>query len=544
VGCGHDVENPIPHYRLIDSPRFLLVSLNIEAILQESTIYRRREKLSKMIDGLALEDVYGATIERIKAQGGDKSRLGMGALMWISYAEEPLIPEQLCYALAIELGSRDFNDGNIPSITTLVACCQGLILVDKEGSTVRLIHFTLREYLSAHAHIFSSPHSAMAEVCLTYLNSQQVKALSGAHYNDRGTFFLQYCSLYWGEHAKRDLSDKVRLLALELLLEYEGHISSVILLDPEGYYMWRGPDRYLPFSGLHCASFLGIVEIVAALIGTGRCDLNGGDYSGRSPLSWAAEKGREEVMKMLLGQEEVSPDMPDNHGQTPLYYAAQSGHGGAVEILLGREEVDPDKSTNYNLSPLSCAAENGHGEVVKMLLGRAEVNPDKPGCNGQTPLSLAAGRGHGGVVEILLEMEEVNPDRPDIYGRTPLSFAAGNLLNRGRDGSPKVVKMLLGRDEVNPESIDNLGRTPLSYSADCGYGDVIKILLGRAEVNPDRADSWGRTPLSFAAQRGHETAAMILLRRKEVNPDKPDDNGETPRMLASTHPHMTWMALL
>ena len=37
-----------------------------------------------MTDGLGLEDVYGATIERIKAQGGDKSRLGIVALTRIS----------------------------------------------------------------------------------------------------------------------------------------------------------------------------------------------------------------------------------------------------------------------------------------------------------------------------------------------------------------------------------------------------------------------------------------------------------------------------
>ena len=64
--------------------RFLLVSLNIDAILHESTISRRREKLSKVTNGLELGDVYGATIERIKAQDGDKSRLRVAALMWVS----------------------------------------------------------------------------------------------------------------------------------------------------------------------------------------------------------------------------------------------------------------------------------------------------------------------------------------------------------------------------------------------------------------------------------------------------------------------------
>ena len=150
-----------------------------------------------MTDGLGLGDAYSATIERIKMQDGDKSRLGMEALMWISHAERPLKADELCHALAIELGSRNFNSGNVPSISTLVGCCQGLMNVDKEVSTVRLIHFTLQEYLSAHPNIFSRPHSVIAEICLTYLNSQQVKALSvGASPDAQAMPFLEYCSVY------------------------------------------------------------------------------------------------------------------------------------------------------------------------------------------------------------------------------------------------------------------------------------------------------------------------------------------------------------
>ena len=47
--------------------RFLLVSLNMDAILHESTIHRRQKRLSKMAGGLELGDVYSGTIERIKA---------------------------------------------------------------------------------------------------------------------------------------------------------------------------------------------------------------------------------------------------------------------------------------------------------------------------------------------------------------------------------------------------------------------------------------------------------------------------------------------
>ena len=127
---------PIPHYPLICIFRFLLVSLNIEGILQESTIYNRRERLSKMIDGFKLVDVYGATIERIKAQCGDKPRLGLEALMWISHAERQMEVDELCHALAIQRGSKDFNFDNIPSVAILMACCQGLVTVDEETSIV------------------------------------------------------------------------------------------------------------------------------------------------------------------------------------------------------------------------------------------------------------------------------------------------------------------------------------------------------------------------------------------------------------------------
>ena len=361
-----------------------------------------------MTDGLGLEGVYGATIERIKARDGDKSTLGLGALMWVSHAERLLNPRELCHALAIELGSTDFNAGNIPSISTLVSCCQGLITVDKEGSAVRLIHFTLKEYLSVHPDIFRRPHSAMAEICLTYLNSKKVKALSAdpsAYPDSLGDkSFLRYCSVYWGVHARREHTDCARSLALELFMEYDGHISVAFLLKEfQKGYMIGLPDfdRGIIFNGLHCASSLGIVEIVAALIETGLYDLNGKDFRGFTPLAWAAERGHEAVVKLLLGREEVKPDNPDTLGETPLFHAAWRGRQGVVKELLGRDGVNPDKPNEYGRTPLFIAAACGHGEVVRMLLAREDVNPNKLDAFGKTPRSLATEWGQEEVVQML-----------------------------------------------------------------------------------------------------------------------------------------------
>ena len=242
-----------------------------------------------MRNWLGLGDVYDATIERIKAQGGYESSLGMGALMWISKAEWPLSPDGLCHTLGIELGSVDFNSSNIPSITTVVSCCQGLMVVGKGASCVRLVHFTLKEYFSAHPDIFGRPHSAMAEICLTYLNSQQVKDLSTNSSADvckvvHDKPFLEYRSLYWATHAKRELSDYLRSLALQLLQVYDGHISAQILLRHGMSLRSQNPHTWSPFSGVHCASYLGFVEIVVALIDMRACDPNGTDFRGCSHL--------------------------------------------------------------------------------------------------------------------------------------------------------------------------------------------------------------------------------------------------------------------
>jgi len=507
--------------------RFLLVSLNIEAILQESTIYRRREKLNKMTDGLGLGDAYSATIERIKAQDGDKSKLGVAALMWISHAERPLKADELCHALAVELGSRDFNSGNLPSISTLVGCCQGLITVDKEASTVRLIHFTLQEYLSAHPDIFCRPHSSMAEICLTYLGSKQIKALSADLPSDaRNMPFLEYCSFYWGVYAKRELSDNAKSLALELLQEYDGHISARLLPHQAEGVSFRESDINSRFNGLHCASFFGIVEVVAALTEIGCYDINGGDPWGHTPLSWAARNGHEGVVITLLRRQEVDPDKPDNSAQTPLSFAAWGGHEGVVKILLGYEHVNPDNPTDYGRTPLLHAAWGGHEGVVGILLGSKGVDPDKQDYGGQTPLSFAAEWGHEGVVKILLERPGVDPDRPSVYGQTPLLHAAQN----GHEG---VVNILLGQEGVDPDRADTYGQTPLLYAAWGGYQGAVKVLLGREEVSPNKPDSGGQTPLFYAARHGHEEVVKILLRRKEVKPGRTNVYGEAPLSYAA-----------
>ena len=150
----------------------------------------------------------------------------------------------------------------------------------------------------------------------------------------------------WGAYTKRELPDYARSLALNLFNEYDDHISPELLFKQ----VWCGDTKDFgvgfPFSELDGASFIGVIGPIAPLIEM-RCDnADARDFSGYTPLAWAAYSGYREVIEILLGRGEVNLDRPDNEGQTPLSHAANHGHQGAVKRLRGREDVDPDKPDN------------------------------------------------------------------------------------------------------------------------------------------------------------------------------------------------------
>jgi len=491
--------------------RFLLASLHIKAILRGTTIARRKKALKSIKDGAGLAGAYGATLERIQAQDEEKIKLAMATLTWVCHSERPLQVDELCHALAVEIGATDFDPENIPSIGTLLHCCQGLITIDKEASAVRLIHYTVQEYLCNHPGLFNKSHSILAETCLTYLNSQQVKNLTSHSFpGDQSMPFLKYSSRYWGIHARKELSGHARTLALELLDQYEDHVSAVLLLKQ---VMSRESVEDIStspfFSGLHCASFFGIVELVTEIMNAGGCGINQRDCIGSTPLSWATENGHEGVVKLLLGREDVDPNRPDKNDRTPLAWAAGKGHEGVVKLLLGREDVDPNRPDEDAQTPLGWAAIGGHEGVMKLLLRQEGVDPNRPGQYDRTPLGCAAEHGREGVVKLLLRREDVDPNRPDENDRTPLVCAAAN----GHEG---VVKLLLGQEDVDPNRPDEDAQTPLGWAAVKGHEGVVKLLLGREDVDPNTSDKRGGTPFSYATGGGHGGVVELLQARMSV----------------------------
>jgi len=165
------------------------------------------------------------------------------------------------------------------------------------------------------------------------------------------------------------------------------------------------------------------------------------------------------------------PDLKDSYGRTPLSWAAEKGHREVVEMLLAKG-VDPDSRNKDGWTPLSWAAGKGHREVVEMLLAKG-VDPDSRDMDGWTPLLWAARSGHEEIVEMLLAKDGVDPNSKDtLDGRTPLFWAA-------RNGHKEIVEMLLAKDGVDPDPKDNDSRTPLPWTAmswtPCGQSRILTL---------------------------------------------------------------------
>ena len=104
------------------------------------------------------------------------------------------------------------KDGRTGRLGTL------LITHEESSSTIRLVHSTLQEYLLGNLTLFQSPHSLIAEVCLTYLNFASLWDLSPTPDLVRKALPLEeYASCYWEKHAIIGMTEQVKVLALRLL---------------------------------------------------------------------------------------------------------------------------------------------------------------------------------------------------------------------------------------------------------------------------------------------------------------------------------------
>jgi hypothetical protein len=95
-----------------------------------------------------LDDAFQVTIDRINRQSVEKSNKGMEVLKWTFLAFRHLTIPELRHALATinaTTDSKSLNPDALPFEKSLIDCCHGLVVIDKQTSSIRLVHKSLQE---------------------------------------------------------------------------------------------------------------------------------------------------------------------------------------------------------------------------------------------------------------------------------------------------------------------------------------------------------------------------------------------------------------
>ena len=389
-----------------------------------------------------LDETYKQAMERIESQGGGFRELAKRVLSWIIHAKRVLTTAELQHAVAVEPGKPNLNRKFIPSIEIIVSICAGLVTVDAQSDTIRLVHLTTQEYFEqTQKDWFPNAEIDITETCVTYLSFnifEQGYCRTEGEFEERlqSNHLYKYAAQNWGHHARKASTPCQEGMDF-LECEAKVQASSQALLAIKQWLTYSDYSQMFPrqMIGLHLTAYFGVDRAMSILLEKG-AKADSKDSNDRTPLSWAAENGHEAVIKLLLAREGVDAESKDSYGQTPLLKAAGRGHEAVVKLLLAREGVDAKSKDKY----------------------------------GQTPLLLAAGRGYEAIVKLLLAREGVDAKSKDNnYGQTPLSLAAEN-------GYEAIVKLLLAREGVDAKSKDSNGQTPLSWAAERGHAAIVKLL--------------------------------------------------------------------
>ena len=132
--------------------------------------------------------------------------LARRTISWISYAQRPLITQELCHALAIELGDRALNGDNIYDVKDIISVCAGLVTVDEESNVIHLVHYTTQDYFECiHLDWNSDAWEEIVTTCLTCLAFDTF--WSGSCSSDESfekrmgeNAFLDYAARHWVDH--------------------------------------------------------------------------------------------------------------------------------------------------------------------------------------------------------------------------------------------------------------------------------------------------------------------------------------------------------
>uniref|UniRef100_A0A8H7KDA5 NACHT domain-containing protein n=1 Tax=Bionectria ochroleuca TaxID=29856 RepID=A0A8H7KDA5_BIOOC len=470
---------------------FLLAHLHLQSLRGKKSPKAVRNALEKLPTGSGAYDIaYGEAMERIDCQNDDQRELAKEVLQWVTLATRPLTTSEIQHAIAIEAEEASFDADNITEIHDMLSVCAGLVTVDEGSDIVRLVHYTAQEYFDRTSEKwFHNAQERILKACITCLCYENVECPPSESLYldsgvlDRGRTFYIYAARCWGLHAQHLKTPHQSVLRF-LRQTVKVKASFMALFLPASSLMRTNRKILLqvqrPVTGLHLAVHFKLTSTVKILLEESGPNLDtdspfapdpdARDWYSQTPLTWAAQAGREEIVKILLSKPNVNPNSKDRINQTPLLVAAKGGFLGVVKLLLSTKGIEPDVKDVDDQTPLAWAAAGGEDEIVKLLVSTPGVDVESRDWSNGTPLTLAAFANHVKTMEILLSLPNVDPNSRDNDERTPLAWAAYN-------GMRAAVELLLATPNVELSPKDKAGQTPVLLAARNGHREIVEMLM-------------------------------------------------------------------
>ncbi|MDF2434484.1 MAG: hypothetical protein JWP44_4115 [Mucilaginibacter sp.] len=234
-------------------------------------------------------------------------------IQWICFATRPLSIEELRWAMVIEVdcSHRSLQACQsaeaIPNSDRMKRQIQTLSrgLAEVTGTQdVQFIHQSVKDFfvekgLSALSGGMTSTkakieaHLRLSGICLRYLSMQEIGRATS--YNHTDYPFLRYATFSWVAHTKQGdatsvpQGDFLMLFAWPTNSIMESWVRVYEELDP-----WSADCPPKGTGVVHVMSKYGIFGLLTVILQTAHqttLDIDASDDSGRTPLSWAAEKG-------------------------------------------------------------------------------------------------------------------------------------------------------------------------------------------------------------------------------------------------------------
>ena len=251
------------------------------------------------------------------------------------------------------------------------------------------------------------------------------------------------------------------------------------------------------------------------------------DSTGRSPLSWAAQRGEDEAVRLLL-EHGADPNNNDNTNMTPLHYAAQAATPKCLLLLIEYGARIYQSTRGWTALHYACSFHDDLAYTKPLLDHGADVN--KRTYVGKTALYFAIIQNHLKNTAFLIKIG-ANINVLDREGISPLAFS----IKFRRLDAMKLLLQSGAKHELLSDGDDTLlhfvAKFPdleiIQYLSDFDIGGVdvdardsenltARELIQIQNSNPDIAQAFQKLLRKVADKTGRVVAGMPKMDGQDV----------------------------